>query len=95
MASITILEAGAAGGGAGAANTLGLASLRGAVVGFIDNTKPNFNCLVDELARVLVQDHGVREVLKRGKRVQSIPAPDPVLDELAAHCDLVITGSGD
>jgi hypothetical protein len=77
------------------ASTKRLDGLSGKVVGFIDNTKPNFNHLVDDLAEVLVSEHGVRAVLKRGKRVQSIPAPEAVLAELAQECDLVITGSGD
>jgi len=72
-----------------------LDGLAGKVVGFIDNTKPNFNHLVDDLADVLVQKYGVRSVIKRGKRLQSIPAPEAVIAELAAACDLVITGSGD
>ena len=70
-------------------------ALAGKVIGFIDNTKPNFNHLVDDLAAVLVRDYGARAVVKRGKRLQSIPAPAAVLDELAAACDLIITGSGD
>ncbi len=73
----------------------GVPSLSGRVVGFIDNTKPNFNHLVDDLAEVLVANYGVKKVLKRGKRVQSIPAPGAVLAELQAEADVVITGSGD
>ncbi len=72
-----------------------LNGLAGKVVGFIDNTKPNFNHLVDDLAEVLMKDYGVHSVIKRGKRLQSIPAPRELLDELADVCDLVITGSGD
>ena len=72
-----------------------LGGLAGKVVGFIDNTKPNFNYLVDDLADVLMQKYGVRAVYKRGKRLQSIPAPEAVIAELVADCDLVITGSGD
>lgn len=72
-----------------------LDGLAGKVVGFIDNTKPNFNHLVDDLADVLVRKYGVRSVLKRSKRLQSNPAPAAVIEELAAACDLVITGSGD
>ncbi len=73
----------------------GVESLAGKVVGFIDNTKPNFNHLVDDLAEVLVASYGVKKVLKRGKRVQSVPAPDAVYAELQAQADIVITGSGD
>jgi len=69
--------------------------LAGKVVGFIDNAKPNFNLLVDDLAELLVERHGVRAVIKRGKRGASVPAPAAIVEELAAQCDLVITGSGD
>ena len=72
-----------------------LAGLAGKVVGFIDNAKPNFNHLVDDLADVLVAKHGVSRVIKRQKRSASVPAPDDVIAELSAQCDLVITGSGD
>ena len=72
-----------------------LAGLAGKVVGFIDNAKPNFNHLVDDLADLLTSRHGVKRVLKRQKRSASVPAPDEVIREFAEQCDLVITGSGD
>jgi len=69
--------------------------LAGKVVGFIDNAKPNFNHLVDDIAELLVRKHGVSRVLKRQKRSASVPASDDVIKEFAEQCDLVITGSGD
>jgi hypothetical protein len=72
-----------------------LASLSGKVVGFIDNAKPNFNHLVDDLAELLVSNYGVKRVVKRRKASASIPAPEEVVKELADECDVVITGSGD
>ena len=72
-----------------------LAGFSGAVVGFIDNAKPNFNHLVDELAGLLVSRYGVARVVKRKKSAASIPAKPEVVDELVDQCDLVITGSGD
>ena len=72
-----------------------LTALAGKVVGFIDNAKPNFNHLVDDLAELLTAKHGVKAVLKRQKPNATVPATDAVLAELAAQCDLVITGSGD
>ncbi|MBI3938239.1 MAG: hypothetical protein HY323_14770 [Betaproteobacteria bacterium] len=71
-----------------------LDGLTGKVVGFIDNGKPNFNHLVDDLAELLVSKHGVASVVKHRKR-GSVPVPDAVLKELSAQCDAVITGSGD
>jgi hypothetical protein len=72
-----------------------LAGLAGKVVGFIDNAKPNFNHLVDDIAALLMSKHGVSRVLKRQKRSASVPAPDDVIKEFSEQCDLVITGSGD
>ena len=72
-----------------------LDGLAGKVIGFIDNSKPNFNLLVEDLAQILVAKHGVKSVVKRRKKSASQGAPDAVLDELAAEVDAVITGSGD
>ncbi len=72
-----------------------LETLQGCVVGFIDNAKPNFDHLVDDVAELLVSKYGVSKVIKRRKRAASIPAPEEMVTELAASCDLVITGSGD
>jgi len=72
-----------------------LDGLTGKVVGFIDNTKPNFNNLVDDLAELLVSKYGVATVIKRRKSGPGTPVPDAVLAELATQCDAVITGSGD
>jgi hypothetical protein len=72
-----------------------LDGLKGKVVGFIDNSKPNFHHLVDDLAGLLLSRHGVVSVIKHRKRSASIPAPPPVHADLKEQCDLVITGSGD
>jgi len=34
------------------------------VIGFIDNSKPNFNHLVEDLSQVLIEKHGVKQVIK-------------------------------
>ena len=73
----------------------GLPSLAGAVVGFIDNAKPNFDHLVDDVAALLASQYGVKRIVKRRKQSASLPAPEPLVRELAAECDLVVTGSGD
>lgn len=72
-----------------------LANLKGKVVGFIDNAKPNFDFLVDDVADLLMSRYGVASVIKRAKSAAAIPAPDAIVDELVKQCDLVITGSGD
>ena len=72
-----------------------LDSLAGKVVGFIDNAKPNFNHLADDIGELLMSKYGVARVLKRRKRAASVPAPEAIYQEYVAQCDLVITGSGD
>lgn len=73
----------------------GLPTLAGKIVGFIDNAKPNFDHLVDDLAELLVANYGVARVIKRRKPSASLPAAPQLLTELGEECDLVITGSGD
>lgn len=72
-----------------------LDSLAGKVIGFIDNSKPNFNHLVEELSRVLVERHGAKGVVLRRKRSASQGLSEAAMDELVGQVDAVITGSGD
>jgi hypothetical protein len=72
-----------------------LSGLAGKVVGFIDNAKPNFGLLADDLGELLQSKYGVARVIKRRKSSASVPAKPEVIEELAEQCDVVITGSGD
>ena len=72
-----------------------LGSLAGKVVGFIDNSKPNFEHLAADLEALLVGRYGAASVMTHRKRSASMSAGAAVLDQLAKECDLVITGSGD
>ena len=69
--------------------------LEGKVIGFIDNAKPNFHVLADELGELLVSRYGVARVVKRRKPSASTPATSQVIAELSEACDVVIAGSGD
>ncbi len=71
-----------------------LESLRGKTVGFIDNAKPNFQFLVDDLEAELTRRFGIKAVRKHRKRGQ-VPVDSQVLERLAAECDALIAGSGD
>ncbi|MBC7778532.1 MAG: hypothetical protein H7125_00370 [Proteobacteria bacterium] len=72
-----------------------LSTLNGRTVGFIDNSKPNFSFLVDDLARLLTTRHGVARIVRHRKTSASIGAAREVIADLARECDLVVTGSGD
>ena len=71
------------------------ASLDGRTVGFIDNTKHNFDRLADEIGGILRERHGVKTVVRRRKANASTPAAPEILAELAETCDVVFAGSGD
>ncbi len=71
-----------------------LGDLRGATIGFIDNAKPNFQFLVDDLAAELGARFGIKAVRKHRKPGQ-VPVDPQALQRLAEECDAVITGSGD
>jgi hypothetical protein len=72
-----------------------LDTLKGKTVAFIDNAKPNFNHLAQDLGELLVEHHGVAKVIHHRKRAASVPALESVYADIEAHVDLVITGSGD
>jgi hypothetical protein len=64
-------------------------------VGFLDNTKPNFDRLAAELGQLLHERHGVKAVVHRRKANCSTPAPPELIAELAKTCDIVFAGSAD
>jgi len=72
-----------------------LSSLAGKVVGFIDNAKPNFGVLADDIGEFLKAKLGVARVVKHRKPSASVPARPEVIEALSGECDVVITGSGD
>lgn len=72
-----------------------LDSLAGKTIGFIDNSKPNFNYLVEDLSKVLIEKHGVKAVVKQRKRSASQGLSEALMNELVSQTDAIITGSGD
>jgi hypothetical protein len=70
-------------------------SLAGRTVGFLDNTKANFDLLVDEMGAFLRAEHGVKAVIRRRKANAATPAAPEILAGLAKDCDVVFAGSAD
>jgi hypothetical protein len=70
------------------------ADLRGLTVGFLDNTKHNFDRLVTGIGEVLKARHGVGGRAPP-KANASTAAADEIIEGLAKDCDLVFAGSGD
>jgi len=69
--------------------------LRGKVVGFLDNSKPNADKLAERFAELLQENYGVAKVITRRKLTAQQGAPKQYLDELASQADFVISGLGD
>jgi len=72
----------------------GIADLKSKVVGFLDNSKPNFDLFLDRLETLLLSNCQVEKIIRRRKANPSVSG-GPFLDELAESCDLVIAGVGD
>ena len=70
-------------------------SLEGAVIGVLDNSKPNARVLLEGVARAVADKLGAREVRVWRKPGASIGATTTVLDEIAAQCGAVLTASAD
>ena len=69
--------------------------LRGKVIGFLDNSKPNADKLAERFAELLKEKYGVANMITRRKLTAQQGAPKQYLDELASQADFVISGLGD
>ena len=69
--------------------------LRGLTVGFLDNTKHNFDRLVTGIGEALKERHGVKRVVIRRKANAATGAAHSIIEEMAKECDLVFSGSAD
>ena len=67
----------------------------GRTVGFLDNTKSNFDRLTAGIGELLRERYGVKAVLHRRKANASTPAAAELIGELGKHCDVVFAGSAD
>jgi hypothetical protein len=71
----------------------GVETLEGKVIGIIDNGQANSTDMFKELAALLRERFGTREVLFKTKPTHMQGAPRPILEEMA-RCDAVVTGLG-
>jgi hypothetical protein len=69
-------------------------SLAGKRLGFLDNTKANFELLLRRMEALLRTETGLADVVYERKANSSTPAPPEVLARLR-RVDLVVTGSAD
>ena len=72
-----------------------LASLAGARIGLIDNSKHMADVFLESLGRTLRERHRVGALEVYRKTNQSIPAPRDVIERLVASCDGIVHGVAD
>jgi hypothetical protein len=70
------------------------ASLKGARVGLLINTKQNARPFLEEVGRLLAERYGVT-LTERTKVNFAVPEPEDVIKDLAAASDVIVTGVGD
>ena len=71
------------------------ADLRGLTVGFLDNTKHNFDRLAAGMAELLRERFGVKHVVHARKANAAGAAAPEIIEALGKECDLVFAGSAD
>jgi hypothetical protein len=69
--------------------------LSGLTVGFLDNTKHNFDRLVSGMSEVLKERFGVERVVHIRKANASTGAAPEIIEAMAKECDVVFSGSAD
>ncbi len=71
------------------------ATLKGARVGLLINTKQNAAPFLHEVGRLLVENYGVASLTERTKKNFAMPEADEVIKEMAEEADVIVTGVGD
>jgi hypothetical protein len=71
------------------------ASLSGLRLGLLANTKRNAEQFLDQVGKLLAAQYGVQTVRAATKPSITDTAPEQILDDLRARCDVVVTGVGD
>jgi hypothetical protein len=69
--------------------------VRGLTIGFLDNTKHNFDRLVEGMGAILRERFGVERIVHRKKANAATPAAPEIVAAMAKECDLVFAGSAD
>lgn len=73
---------------------LRLDSLRGKVVGILDNSNPVTGCLLEVIGETLVKEHGAARVIYLRKPNHSYPCPPDLFQVLVRSADCLIAGAG-
>ena len=70
-------------------------SLKGLIVGLLDNTKPNGSVILRAVGRELRERYGVREIRMFQKGYFGTPVEESVVQQMLHNCDFAVAGIGD
>jgi hypothetical protein len=70
-------------------------TLKGLVVGLLDNTKPNGAVILRAVGRELRQRYGVREFRMFVKGYFGTPVEESVVQQMLHNCDFAVAAIGD
>ena len=70
-------------------------SLDGKTIGVLGNSKLNADAVLLAVGQLLIEQYGAKGLVHRFKQNFSRPAPDEIVQDLEAQCDVVLTGVGD
>ena len=70
-------------------------TLKGLVVGLLDNTKPNGAVILRAVGRELQEKYGVREIRMFAKGYFGTPVEESVIQQMMHNCDFAVAAIGD
>jgi hypothetical protein len=70
-------------------------ALAGATIGLLANGKSNGMAILDRVAEILRDRHGIGEVVRLAKTNASVPVGEEEAKDLARRCAAVVTAIGD
>jgi hypothetical protein len=70
-------------------------SLKGLVVGLLDNSKPNGAVILRAVGRELQEKYGVREIRVFQKGYFGTPVEESVVQQMLHNCDFAVAAIGD
>ena len=70
-------------------------SLKGGILGIIDNSKPNSDTILKRMAEQLKNRFEIEEMVWYRKPTASLPIANDEVQKLVKKCDFILAGVGD
>jgi hypothetical protein len=95
MRTIEVLSPAAAKSGNAVPLAARVPTLKGRVVGLLNNSKSGTRPFLDKVEELLKREHGVSRTIRYDKKAAALPIPDEMLEAATRECDVVINGIAD